>query len=140
MIAGCFDPVHEGHIEHIIQASKLGDVLYIVTHPDDIVARVKGKCFIPLHYRIMILRGLVGYLALNASVWVACSIDGTVTETLKALKPNIFAKGGDRTPDNMPESEIEACKEVGCEIRYGIGKQLNSSSRIKEELGKRCRG
>ncbi len=29
--------------------------------------------------------------------------EGTQAETLKMVRPDIFAKSGDRTPDNMPE-------------------------------------
>jgi cytidyltransferase-like protein len=36
-IAGKFDPVHEGHIDHIVKAAKLGDYLYIITHTDHVV-------------------------------------------------------------------------------------------------------
>ena len=36
MIAGKFDPLHDGHLDHILKAGKLG-MLIIVTHPDSIV-------------------------------------------------------------------------------------------------------
>jgi hypothetical protein len=57
--------------------------------------------------------------------------DGTVAKTLRFLKPNIFAKGGDRTPDNMPRNEIETCSKIGCEIRYGIGGLITSSTELE---------
>ena len=55
--------------------------------------------------------------------------DGTVTEALQELKPDIFAKGGDRRDDAaMPASEIEVCDRLGIQIVYGAGDLLASSS------------
>ena len=57
-IAGKFDPLHEGHLDHIEKASKLGDLLIVITHPDVIVARnsKKGFCYQPLRTRMLKLR------------------------------------------------------------------------------------
>lgn len=126
MIAGKFDPLHEGHIDHIRKASKLGDELLVVTHSDAVLERIKGKCNITLWARVAILKGILSLYSINGRVM--CSLDGTMVETLRRCKPDIFAKGGDRTPDNMPQSEIDACEEIGCEIVYGVGDKLNSSS------------
>ena len=62
--------------------------------------------------------------------------DGTQTETLRMIKPNIFAKGGDRTPDNMPIGEVKTCEEIGCVIKYGVGKLLRSSTALVNGLRK----
>ena len=39
--------------------------------------------------------------------------DNTITKTMERLRPNILAKGGDRSPDNMPKTEIQICKKLG---------------------------
>ncbi|MFC1945199.1 adenylyltransferase/cytidyltransferase family protein [Chloroflexota bacterium] len=129
-VCGKFDPLHNGHIDHIIKASKLGDALLVITGDDDIVAMGKGVCYIPLSYRILILEGLLLRLCIEGSVVVSIDKDGTATETIRKYKPDILAKGGDRTENNMPRNEVEACKDVGCKIVYGIGDLLNSSSRM----------
>jgi cytidyltransferase-like protein len=47
MVAGKFDPLHEGHIDHIRKAAKLGKLL-VITHTDEVIKKLKGRCNIPL--------------------------------------------------------------------------------------------
>ena len=134
-VCGAFDPLHSGHLEHIREARKLGDYLIVILNPDEDVIRKRGMVFMPLGQRFQILKALRDV----DEVIVAIDGDGTVANTIKMLKPEILAKGGDRSPDNMPKNEIDACREVGCQIVYGVGKQLASSTelikRIKEYKG-----
>ena len=62
--------------------------------------------------------------------------DGGCADTLRLVMPNIFAKGGDRIPSNMPQKEVDVCREIGCDIVYGVGDQLNSSSKLVKEMSK----
>lgn len=132
MIAGKFDPIHDGHIVHLLEAAKLGDFLVVVTHTDDVVESnsKKGYCAVPLWARVVLLRGVLLYFGIQGEVRTAepYDIDGTVTNSLLIIRPDIFAKGGDRTLQNMPPTELEICRLQNIEIRYGIGEQLNSSS------------
>lgn len=135
LVAGKFDPVHEGHLEHIIEASKLGGYLIVVTHRDEVVARVskKGKCAVPLWARRAILRGLLMYFNIKGAVAISVDDDGTVAKTLEKHHPDIFAKGGDRKDDScMPTNELEVCTRLGIQIVYGVGRLLNSSSEIEQ--------
>lgn len=132
-IAGGFDPVHDGHWDHIQKAYHLGDWLYIITHPDEIMVRKKGICFTKLDTRVAILKGLLLLLGGNGQVVISIDSDGSVAKTLEKLRPTIFAKGGDRIASNMPVNELEVCQRIGCEIRYGVGDLLNSSSKIIRE-------
>ena len=123
-VAGNFYPLHDGHIDHLEKASKLGDYLVAIIGPDSYL-EMKGKpILLSLEARIKILKAIRWV----NDVVVAIDEDGTVAKTLKCLRPTFYAKGGDRTPDNMPQNEIEACEEIGCRIIYGIGEKLNSSS------------
>ena len=150
MVAGGFDPIHSGHISHIREAAKLGDKIIVVTHPDSVLMGKKSFCFMPLNERIAILHELL----LGTSHEIRVSIDGNgqVAKTIELLKPDIFAKGGDRQASNIPLEEIGACNKVGCKVVYGVGKdktvgssplfysavkQLyeNKPGRIKELLG-----
>ena len=58
--------------------------------------------------------------------------DHTVRESLKKLKPNIFAKGGDRNIDNIPEKEV--CDELGIKIIDGLGEKIRSSSELVDNM------
>ena len=132
-VAGKFDPFpHRGHIEHFREAKKQGDYLIVITHPDNVIGRVKGVCFTPLEDRIAMLK------AIRYVDEVVVSIDGNgeSAQTLRKIKPNIFCKGGDRTPDNMPQSELDVCSKIGCEIRYGIQGVIRSNSEFIKQLKK----
>lgn len=138
LIVGCFDPIHEGHIDHILKAARLGDYLYVICHKDNMVTQKKGYCVQPYDLRRQVIWGIMSLNSIKGTVLYAKEDDtGKYTDgigqTIRALKPNIFAKGGDRVEGSLPQDEIDACKEVGCEIVYGIGDLLNSSSKMMEK-------
>lgn len=131
VIVGKWDPIHEGHIEHIREAAKLGDYLYIIVHPDHVIRKIKdGQLEIPRWARVDLLRGLMRLYRIPGEVKLSSDADGLCSKTLREIKPNIFAKGGPYNPDNLPEKEIKVCREIDCEIVYGVGgfdKKNNSS-------------
>jgi D-beta-D-heptose 7-phosphate kinase/D-beta-D-heptose 1-phosphate adenosyltransferase len=126
-----FNFVHEGHWKHIEEASKLGDKLYVIVVDDKSLMRQKGGHNFPLEDRIGIGYP-VKWLNQNNEIVVAIDKENTVAETLRMIRPDIFAKGGDRTESRMPQKELDVCEEIGCEVIYGVGEQLNHSSRLKK--------
>ena len=129
-VAGGWDPLHAGHIAHLRGARSLGDKLIVVTHTDEMMVRKKGYVFLPLAERLEILREL---RCVNEVV-VAEEMgdnDGTVAKSLETLRPHVFAKGGDRVETNMPQNELDACRELGIKIVYGVGGgKIQSSSEL----------
>lgn len=131
-VAGGFDPIHVGHVRHMVAAKLLGgshfpSLLVVLLQPDANMVAKKGYCFMPFAERAEIL------LALRPvdAVGTVLDTDGTCARTLSLLRPAIFAKGGDRTPDNMPASEIAVYKQTGMQIVYGVGgDKIQSSSRL----------
>jgi D-glycero-beta-D-manno-heptose 1-phosphate adenylyltransferase len=98
---GCFDLLHIGHTRYLQNARELGDVLILGVNSDACVAALKGKDR-PLQSeadRTEILSSLecVDYVLLFDTL--------TVDDILKALKPDIHAKGTDYTEDSVPERE-----------------------------------
>jgi cytidyltransferase-like protein len=122
------DPLHVGHIRHIRAAKELGDRLVVLLNPDrDLVAK-KGFAFMPWAERAEILMALS---AVDQVIEITDS-DGTCAQTLARVKPDIFAKGGDRSgPDKMPQNELDVCEKLGIKIVYGVGGgKIQSSSEL----------
>lgn len=135
LVTGGFDPLHSGHIEYFKAASKLGDKLIVGLNSDQWLSNKKGKPFMPLEERRAVVENLkmvdevmtwddssghAGSLIFN----LRCILD-TKRDTI------IFANGGDRTFDNIPEVSMwENTK--GVEFKFGVGGETkkNSSSTI----------
>jgi D-beta-D-heptose 7-phosphate kinase/D-beta-D-heptose 1-phosphate adenosyltransferase len=123
-VSGGFDPVHIGHIRYLKAASEMGKVL-VMLNTDEWLTRKKGKPFMPYEERKEILEAI---RHVHKVVPVIDSGD-TVSESILHYKPDIFAKGGDRTMDNIPEEEKEACRIVSAELVVGVGGgKIQSSS------------
>ena len=45
--------------------------------------------------------------------------DQTVSKTLEKLRPDVFAKGGDRKESNTPE--LPLCKELNIRVVFNVG-------------------
>jgi cytidyltransferase-like protein len=142
LIVGCFDPFHEGHKDHLLKASRLCRYLIIVTHSNEVLIQKKGYYIQSYEIRKNILEGLMMLCGIKGRVEQAMedSIGGNykdgISLSLALFKPNVFFKGGDRTPDNMPQSEIDTCNRLGIEIKYGVGDLLSSSSKTIENAFK----
>ena len=122
--SGYFDPLHVGHIECLELAKQLGDKLIVIVNSDFQTKLKKGKPFMNQDDRMKIIASL----KCVDEVFLSIDKDKSQCETLKYLKPNIFAKGGDRTSKEIPESEI--CAELGIKIIDGLGKKIRSSSEL----------
>ena len=132
LATGGFDPLHSGHIEYLKSAKVLGDTLVVGINSDDWLIRKKGRTFMPSTERIAIIENLkmVDHCILFDDT------DNTAIEAINNVKlmyPNseiIFANGGDRTQDNIPEMSVPGVKFI-----FGVGgeNKKNSSSWILEE-------
>jgi cytidyltransferase-like protein len=129
-ISGAFDPIHIGHIRYIAEASKLGDRLVVILNSDEFLLRKKGFVFMPLEERKEILESIKGVSEVISSI----DHDQTVCKTLEMIKPDIFAKGGDRTgPENIPEAGT--CYLMGCKLITNVGgKKVQSKSDISQKV------
>jgi len=120
--SGYFDPLHVGHLECLELAKQLGDKLIVIVNSDLQAKLKKGESFMNEQDRMEIV------LALKCvdEVYLSIDKDKSQCETLRHIKPDIFAKGGDRMSDEIPESKV--CKELGIKIVDGLGEKIRSSS------------
>ena len=134
-VSGGFDPIHKGHICYIEEALRLGDELLVILTRDDQLEMKNGKYATDYEERELILRW--GLRGCGKPFEIVKNIDKTIKayESLLYYKPDIFAKGGDRTPDNMPSEEIEACNTICCKLVYNVGgDKIQASSFIRDKL------
>ncbi len=129
-VSGAFDPIHVGHVRYLREAAKLGNKLVVILNSDDFLLRKKGFVFMPFEERKEILSSLKGVDEVVASV----DEDQTVSKTLESIRPDIFAKGGDRTgPENIPEAET--CRQIGCKLVTNVGgEKIHSNSEISQKI------
>ncbi len=104
------------------KAKALGDKLVVVVNNTSQAIQKKGHEFMPCKERMKIISSLKFVDEVVESV----DIDQTQCETLALIKPDIFAKGGDRYSHEIPEAAT--CKEHNIEIIHGLGDKIQSSS------------
>lgn len=134
LVTGGFDPAHSGHIAYLEQAKSLGDVLIVGLNSDEWLTRKKGRAFMPFSERESVLK---------AMRWVddVIAFDDSDNSAKMAIHqvrrqyPNdhiIFANGGDRNKENIPEMDV---LDLNLRFEFGVGgnNKANSSSWILEE-------
>ena len=133
VVSGGFDPVHSGHIKLIKQARLLGNALIVGLNSDEWLARKKGRAFMPWQERLCVLNNLS---SVDEVYTFDDDDDGTACHLLQQVRahyPNdriVFANGGDRTRENIPEMAVP-----NVEFVFGVGgnDKSNSSSWILQE-------
>jgi len=131
--SGYFNPLHIGHLDYLREAKKLGNRLLVIINNDEQVKAKGNISFMNQKDRMKIIMSL----QFVDTVMVSADKDKTVCETLRLIPlyhkadRMIFANGGDRREEDVPEKEI--CDKLGIEMVYGVGgeKKESSSSLIK---------
>ena len=132
VVTGGFDPIHSGHIEYFQAAKELGDFLMVGVNSDEWLTRKKGRPFMNHSER----KAIVGMIKGVGHAFSFRDDDGSAIDAIEYAKKMfpraeiIFANGGDRTKDNIPEMTVD-----GVTFEFGVGgeNKLNSSSWILEE-------
>tara|TARA_B100000459_G_scaffold33710_1_gene16151 strand:+ start:858 stop:1268 length:411 start_codon:yes stop_codon:yes gene_type:complete len=121
-VSGYFDPIHVGHLEYLQLASELGDKLIVIVNNNHQAKLKKGEFFMHEKDRIQI----VAALRCVDEVFLSIDTDSSVCKSLEAVKPNIFANGGDRSLDEIPETAV--MKKYDIKLLDGLGDKIRSSS------------
>ena len=134
LATGGFDPAHSGHVAYLEAAKKLGDILIVGLNSDEWLIRKKGRAFMPFSEREAVLRSMrcvdevIKFDDSDSSAKMAI-------HHVRRLYPHdhiIFANGGDRTKQNIPEMDV---LDLNLRFDFGVGgnNKANSSSWILEE-------
>ena len=103
---GCFDVLHRGHTRYLNQAKQLGDVLVVALNSDASARRLKGpgRPINPAHDRAGIIA------ALSCVDYVTVFDTDTPIPLIRALRPDVYAKGGDYSAQMLAETPVvEEC-------------------------------
>jgi glycerol-3-phosphate cytidylyltransferase len=100
---GVFDILHAGHVQYLERARQLGDLLVVGLNSDDSVRtlnKAPNRPINPLEDRIAVIQ------ALRCVDFVLNFPEPTPERLISELKPEIHVKGGDYTPEQLPETQI----------------------------------
>ena len=134
LVTGGFDPMHSGHVTYLREARALGSMLIVGLNSDEWLARKKGRPFMPYHERMDVILGcryVDGVISFDDSDGSACDAIHKIMKQYSSAEI-IFANGGDRNKDNIPEMSIQ---DPRLSFVFGIGgiDKANSSSWLLED-------
>jgi rfaE bifunctional protein nucleotidyltransferase chain/domain len=94
---GCFDILHRGHLEYLLQAASLGNRLIVGLNSDDSVSRLKG----PSRPVNKIDDRAFALASLRFTDLIIPFEEDTPLELIEFLQPDILVKGGDYTIESI---------------------------------------
>ena len=109
---GVFDLLHVGHVRYLQQARALGDALLVAVNGDASVRTLKGPTR-PINGeqdRAEVLAALecVSYVTIFPGI--------RVTDLVREVRPQVYAKGGDYTVESLDPGERVALEAAGSRI------------------------
>lgn len=110
---GAFDVLHVGHVRYLREAAALGDRLVVAINSDESVRELKGPDR-PVYCEadraeILCALGFVDHVVVFS--------EKRATGVIEKIRPHIYTKGGDYTPDSLIDEEKELLDRLGIEIR-----------------------
>ena len=127
---GCFDLLHAGHVRYLQQARALGDALAVGLNGDHSVRELKGPER-PVNSQDDRAEVLA---ALGCVDFVSIFEGKRATTFLRAVRPHLYAKGGDYTPDSLDPEERAVLAEAGSEVRILPLVPGRSTSAVLEKM------
>ncbi|MCI5051359.1 MAG: adenylyltransferase/cytidyltransferase family protein [Candidatus Pacebacteria bacterium] len=129
-VSGGFDPIHIGHVRYLQEAKKLGDRLVVIINNDNWLQTKKGKNFMNEQDRKEILEAFECVDEVIITKHSMNDSDKSVCKALEKIMPHIFANGGDRFADDIPEFIFCNEHNIKMEFNVGHGGKVRSSSEL----------
>jgi cytidyltransferase-like protein len=140
--SGGFDPVHIGHIRLFKEAKALGDELVVILNNDNWLKEKKGFVLMSEKERKEIIESLKYVDRVVITKHRPNPKNMSVCAELSSLKPDIFAKGGDRDKEDAKKissslnPEQVLCQKLGIKIVFNVGRggKIQSSSWLTKKF------
>ena len=136
LVTGGFDPIHSGHIALLTSAKQIAPLsaLAVGLNSDLWLTEKKGKPFMPFYDRLMVVRALK--MVDNVLEFDDCNgtANDAIAQCLEIYDKVIFANGGDRHNENVPEHTFYK-DDPRVVFRWGVGgvgKKQSSSWLLRE--------
>lgn len=99
---GVFDLIHSGHVDYLLKAKALGDILIVALNTDSSVTRIKGS------RRPILLQEERAFIVSNLKPvdYVTFFDEDTPAEIIKTLVPDILVKGADWSIDKIVGRDV----------------------------------
>lgn len=111
---GCFDLLHAGHLYYLQAAANLGDRFWVLINGDASVRALKGPTR-PIQDEVSRAYVMAGLDCVDhVMVFPNPRLDNEIT----LLEPDVYAKAGDYTLEQLDPGERAALEAVGAEIRF----------------------
>ena len=108
LVTGGFDPIHSGHISYFNATCKLGSKLIVGVNSDNWLKR-KRSGFMCIKERLIIIKHLKmvdEVCSWNDDDNTACNLIKSLLNKFPKNMSIIFANGGDRNIENIPEKKV----------------------------------
>jgi D-beta-D-heptose 7-phosphate kinase/D-beta-D-heptose 1-phosphate adenosyltransferase len=130
MTNGCFDILHAGHVDVLLAARALGDILIVAVNDDASVRDLKGsgRPVFPLDERVKMLCAL---RPVDAAIPFAGE---TAVHVVHAVQPDVYVKGGDYDPDANRPPEADAAESMGAVVVYVPAFTVQSTSGVLRQI------
>ena len=131
---GGFDLIHAGHVRYLREAKTKGDILIVALNSDKSLDLLKGpgRPILPQRERAEIIA------AVEDVDYVVIFNELDVGRVLRALRPDIHAKGSDYTKATVPERDI--VREYGGKVAIAGGPKIRSTSSVISRIRTQTKG
>lgn len=99
---GCFDLIHSGHVDYLVKAKEMGDILILALNTDTSVKRIKGN------KRPILKQDERAFIVSNLKPvdYVTFFEEDTPAEIISELIPDVLVKGADWSLDKIVGREV----------------------------------
>jgi rfaE bifunctional protein nucleotidyltransferase chain/domain len=125
---GCFDLIHSGHVDYLVKAKALGDILILALNTDNSIKRIKGN------KRPILNQKERSFIVANLKPvdYVTFFEEDTPAEIINELIPDILVKGEDWAIDKIVGREV--VEKNGGEVRTINFVNDQSTSKIIQSI------